>query len=62
MAEIVIDDKKLKSLVRQTVIETLQAISRDPDFGLELQDWVKERLKKSPRKLIPFSEIKKRYL
>jgi predicted nucleic-acid-binding protein len=62
MVQVKIEEKKLKDLIRQTVIETLQTILRDPDFGLELQDWVKKRLRRYPKKLIPFEEIKKKYL
>lgn len=60
MSKVVIDEEKLKKLIRETVAETLQEISRDPDFGLEIQDWLKQRLEKSPEKLIPFEEIKKK--
>jgi len=60
MAQIKVEEEKLKNLIRQIVIETLQAVSKDPDFGLELQDWVKKRLEKRPEKLIPFEEIKKK--
>jgi len=59
MAEIILKDKKLNNLIRQTVIATIQEILRDPDFGLELQEWVEKRLKKHPSKLISFKEIKK---
>lgn len=62
MPKLGLEEERLKNLIRQTVIETLQAILRDPDFGLELQDWVKTRLKKRPKKLVPFKEIKKKYL
>ena len=61
MLETVIKDKKLNNLIRQRVIETIQELLRDPDFGLELQDWVKERLRKKPDRFIPFKEIKKKY-
>lgn len=56
-----IKDGKLDTLIRLTVFEAVQEILADPDFGLELQDWVKKRLKKKPKKLIPFAEIKKKY-
>ena len=62
MAKITARDKKLNNLIRKTVIETIQEILKDADFGLELQEWVKKRLRKRPKKLIPFEEIKKQYL
>ncbi|TSC94645.1 MAG: hypothetical protein CEN87_366 [Parcubacteria group bacterium Licking1014_1] len=47
--------------LRRLIIEAVYEILNDPDFGLELQDWVKERLKKRPKKTISFEEIKKKY-
>jgi len=61
MAKIIIEEEKLNDLIRQRVIEIIQAILADPDYGLELRDWVKKRLKKKPKKLIPLEEIKKKY-
>lgn len=62
MAQIKIEETELKNMVRQTVMEMLQAISEDSDFGLELREWVKKRLKKRPKKLISLEKIKKTYL
>lgn len=62
MAKTNLADQKINNLIRKTIIETLGAVLGDPDYGLELQDWVKRRLKKSPGRLIPFEVIKKRYL
>jgi len=39
--------EELRDLIATTVWETLQDFLGDPDEGLELQDWVKERLRKS---------------
>jgi hypothetical protein len=39
--------EELKELISATVWETLQDFLGDPDEGLELQDWVKERLQQS---------------
>lgn len=61
MAETIVKDKKLNNLIRQKVIETIYELLADPDFGLELQGWVKERLRKKPDRFIPFEEIKKKY-
>lgn len=38
MGQIKIEEEKLKNLIRQIVVETLQTILKDPDFGLELQE------------------------
>jgi hypothetical protein len=63
MAKIIIENQKqLNRLIRKNVIEVIREILNDPDFGLELRDWVKKRLRKKPKKLIPFEEIKKKYL
>jgi uncharacterized protein YpbB len=62
MAEMETKNKRINSFIKKTVIETIQEILEDPDFGLELQEWVKKRLKKKPKKLIPLEEIKKKYL
>ena len=51
---------EMKSLVMRAVRETLS----DPDFGLELDNTVKRRLKKSRLSKsadVSLSEIKKRY-
>lgn len=57
MSKVVVDEEKLKKMVKETVIGTLQEILRDPDLGLELQDWVKDRLQKEPEDLIPLERI-----
>ena len=62
MAKINLADRKINNLIKKTVIETLREVFQDPDYGLELQDWVKRRLKKSYKALVPFAEIKRRYL
>jgi len=61
MTKVIVPDKKINDLIRKTVIETVQEIVNDPDFGLELQERIKKRLRKRPRKLIPFEEIKEKY-
>jgi len=62
MAQTEIKNKRINNFIKKTVIETIQEILEDPDFGLELREWVKKRLRKKPKKLIPFEEIKKKYL
>ena len=61
MAKAILRNKKLNNLIRQTIVETIQDVLRDPDYGLELREWVKKRLRKRPKALIPFEEIKKKY-
>ena len=56
-----IQDKKFNTLVRITIIETIQEVLRDPDFGLELQEWVQKRLRQQPKSFISFKEIKRKY-
>lgn len=45
VADLTVDE--LKQLIATTVWETLQDFLGDPDKGLELQDWVKERLRRN---------------
>ena len=52
-------DEKVNNLIRKTIIEAIQDALKDPDIHLELRDWVKKRLKKSPKTLIPFEVLKK---
>ena len=58
--------EELKELISATVWETLQDFLGDPDEGLELQDWVKERLRQTASALargerpIPHEEAMKR--
>jgi hypothetical protein len=58
--------EELRDLIATTVWETLQDFLGDPDEGLELQDWVKERLRQTTaalaegRKPIPHEEAMKR--
>jgi hypothetical protein len=58
--------EELRDLIATTVWETLQDFLGDPDERLELQDWVKERLRQTTvalaegRKPIPHEEAMKR--
>lgn len=54
-------NRRINNLIRRTTIETIQEVLRNPDFGFELREWVKKRLRERPRKLIPFEEIKRKY-
>jgi len=61
MTKTALQEQKLNTLVRQTIIRTVQEVLRDPDYGLEVQDWVKKRLVKKSEQLISLEDIKKRY-
>ncbi len=53
--------QNLNNLIRRTVLEVVQEVLADPDFGLELTEKVKKRLKSKPKKFISFEQIKKKY-
>ena len=52
--------------VRLLIMQAVQEILSDPDFGLRLTDEAKTRLRKASRsktaRVIPFAEIKRKYL
>lgn len=50
----------LGNLIRGAVVEAVQEVLRDPDFGLEIQEWVAKRLREKPKKLVPLDELKKK--
>ncbi|MBI2626434.1 MAG: hypothetical protein HYW69_02490 [Candidatus Nealsonbacteria bacterium] len=60
MPKTALKDKKLDNLIRWTIVETVQEVLRDPDLGLELQEWAQKRLKKHPKKFISLGEITKK--
>ena len=37
-----VGERKLNTLIRQTIIETVQEVLRDSDLGLELRGWAKK--------------------
>ena len=57
---------EIKQIIRQSVAESVHDILTDPDQGLELQDWVVERLKKIQTRKIhktrSLAQVKKRLL
>ena len=57
-----LEEKKINRLVKKAVAEMFQDFMKDPDFGLELQEWVKKRLTKKSPKTVSLAEIRKRYL
>jgi len=50
MARTEIKNKRINSLIKKTVIEAIQKILEDPDFGLELQEWVKKKTQEKTKK------------
>lgn len=59
-----IQQRQLQSLVRRTIIESVQGIFADPDFGLKLSTQATKQLKKvqkiSPRKLTSLGEFSRK--
>jgi len=62
MTKIMIEEKAVDRLIKNAIRKTLYEIAGDPDFGLDLQGWVKARLRKNPRKLISAEKIREKYL
>ena len=55
----------LKNEIKGYVIQTLQDLIGDPDFGLEFKENIKQRLRlaqKNKGETTSLSEIKKRYI
>ncbi|TSC68878.1 MAG: hypothetical protein G01um101466_286 [Parcubacteria group bacterium Gr01-1014_66] len=46
-------EKQINRLVKKAVAEAFSDFLKDPDFGLELQDWVKNGWRKNLQKLFP---------
>lgn len=62
----IIQNKQLHSLVRRTVMEVIQEVFADPDYGLALNKNFEKRLKKSVQskkagKVISFEKVLKKY-
>lgn len=56
--------KKLTGEIKLFIVRAIEEVLSDPDFGLELTERAKRRLRQaagSKRKNISFSEIKKKY-
>lgn len=58
---IITQNQALNTLIRKTVLEVVQEVLADPEYGLELTERVKARLRSKPKKVISFEQIKKRY-
>lgn len=66
MTDIIVGDKKLDSLIRWRVIDVIQEILADPDYGLTLRLEAVKQLKKSVRsrevgRVISLEEILKKH-
>ena len=60
----VVTQSKTKNEIKTLVIQAVQEILSDPDFGLKLSEKAKKRLLQantSKGKTAPLSEIKKKY-
>jgi len=56
--------KKLNKEVKSFIVQAIYEVLNDSDFGLELNEKAKKRLRRaliSKQKTISFSEVKKRY-
>ncbi|MBI5078251.1 MAG: hypothetical protein HZB11_02745 [Candidatus Yonathbacteria bacterium] len=60
----IVQQRQLQSLVRQTIIESVQEIFADPDFGMMLSSQTIKQLKKAqkvnPKKLIALKEFSRK--
>lgn len=66
MTKALAQQRKMRVMVRQQVVEVLREVMGDSDRGLELRPEFVRRLKRSIREakagqLVPFEEIKARY-
>lgn len=65
MATISIKEKEIKNLIRRTIIESIQDVLIDPDYGLKLRKSIVQKLKKyskrTPEKIASLEDVKKRY-
>ena len=56
--------KRMEFVVRRTIIESVQEIFADPDFGLKLSAQTVKQLKKAqkvnPKKLISLADFRKK--
>ena len=62
MSKSLLEEKTITRVVKKAVVDTLYEIMRDPDFGLELQEWVKRRLAKKPKRTVSLEALRKKYL
>ena len=63
MSNIAISEK-LTPQIKSFILRAIDEVLNDPDFGLELREKAKRRLRQalsSKQKTTPFAEIKKKY-
>ncbi|MDA2922031.1 hypothetical protein MYX07_02055 [Patescibacteria group bacterium AH-259-L07] len=65
MATISMKEKEIKNFIRRTIIESIQDILTDTDYGMKLRKSIVQRLekysKRTPKKITSLDDIKKRY-
>ena len=58
MKNITVETKNIsRGELRHMIAEIVVEILDDPDFGLDLQDWVKKRLRKKLKKFISSKNV-----
>lgn len=66
MLNIAIQEKKIQNLIKRTIIESVQGVLTDPDYGIGVRKEVAERLnkysKKTSKKPISLAEIRRKHL
>jgi len=59
-------EKWTEDLIKKTVVESVQGVLTDPDFGLELRGEIVKRIKKYnytvPKKLRSLDDVRRKYL
>ncbi|OGG39299.1 hypothetical protein A2116_00865 [Candidatus Jorgensenbacteria bacterium GWA1_49_17] len=61
MSLIKTSDVKLNNLIRKRVVELFQSFIEDTDYGLELTDRIKNRLRSPARRFIALKDLKRKY-
>lgn len=63
MPKTLLQNRDISAIIRKEVVMALREIFDDPDFGLELTDYAKKKLKRSlaSKKRIPLDEVLKKY-
>ena len=63
MTKTAFQNRDISGVIRQEVVRVLREMLSDPDFGLELTDYAKKRIKQSlsSKKTVSLDEILKKY-
>ena len=58
-----LQEKQIYNLVRKQIIEVLQEFLNDPDFGSQLTEYARKKIKRSmaSKKRIPLDDILRKY-